>query len=361
MLLQLVCLSFFSFDKIDMGLTKETPSPYKIFFYLYLENFSAIENLNSEFVYEELKRLGYQDLKKHEDFFKLAEIDKANFKNLKKVQEDMLNKIDPSLKEVYQIYDKLASVDKEERKKSVLKFKDSCAGMGGIKKSPSRMMEFYWNTFLFAVIASPIFEFDEEFQKQVIGTHLIPSLSKKTVNLDCLSDYNSELHAECKFRLYLFEGNYIESIKEINIIYESRNKKFTPGDVGRSRPLELKIELLMRQKKYHDVIREFKTIPEKWLDQKEGLDSGSRTLFITNAAIAYNEIGNKELSKVWQELSYSEYCSDPTLAGKEFVLKQALLLRKLYLEEKSWILMRNLEERSAKFGMTPLPKQPGEN
>lgn len=361
MLLQLICLSIFSFDTLELEPLKDAPSPYKIFFYLYLENFSALENLKSELVYEELKRLGYKDLQKHEDFFKLAQIDKANYRNLKKVQEDMLNKIDPSIKEVNQIYNILASVEKEKRKKIVLNFKDSCATMTSNKVSMSLMMEFFWNTFLYAIIVSPIFDFDEEFQKIIFANHLIPFLSRKTPVDDCLGHLKSELLSECKFRLYSFEGNYSESLKQIDLISEFRNRKFKPGDIGRSRPLELKIELLMKQKKYHDAIREFKKIPDKWLDQKEGIDSGNRTLLITNAAIAYYEIGDKELSKVWQELAYSDYCSDTSLAGKEFALKQALLLRKLYLEEKSWVLMRNLEERCAKIGMKPLPKQDGEN
>jgi hypothetical protein len=41
-------------------------------------------------------------------------------------------------------------------------------------------------------------------------------------------------------------------------------------------------------------------------------------------------------------------------------LLEAEKLRSFYQNSKDWALVRNLEDRCAKFGMKPLPKQPGE-
>ena len=116
-----------------------------------------------------------------------------------------------------------------------------------------------------------------------------------------------------------------------------------------------------------DAIAIFKTLPTDFYEDKQNIEAINPLLFVDILNLAsevYWENGSKELAKVYQEISYT-ICSTKTNNEKGFAKKRTLLvaekLRSYYLKDKNLNLIRSLEARAEKYGLTPIPKQEGEN
>lgn len=119
------------------------------------------------------------------------------------------------------------------------------------------------------------------------------------------------------------------------------------------------------KKNYKEAIQIFKKIPQDLvsLDQKNLIDPLVSVEIYDILAESYWNEGNRNFAKIYQEIALSLCVSNLNLGlnvEKKRTLMVAEKLRKYYKEEGDWMLMRNLEERSKKIGMEPLPKQPGE-
>lgn len=120
-----------------------------------------------------------------------------------------------------------------------------------------------------------------------------------------------------------------------------------------------KIKALYLRNKKQEAISILKTIPFEW--QVHGNPRTSGNLFDINyySYLVYRDLGEPILSKAYLEGAFSVAFADNH--SKIRIKKIATLLRDEHFQDRNLILMRNLEERCAKFGLEPLPKQPGEN
>jgi len=118
---------------------------------------------------------------------------------------------------------------------------------------------------------------------------------------------------------------------------------------------------------FEEAIRVFKTLPPDFYEDDQGVREINPLIcvdILNLASQVYWENGKKDLAKVYQEISYS-ICSSKINNDKGFAKKRTLIvaekLRNYYLKDKNFNLIRGLEARAEKYGMTPLPKQEGEN
>ena len=119
------------------------------------------------------------------------------------------------------------------------------------------------------------------------------------------------------------------------------------------------------KKNYKEAIQIFKKIPQDLvsLDQKDLIDPLVSVEIYSILAESYWNEGNRNFAKIYQEIALSLCVSNLNLGfnvEKKRTLVVAEKLRKYYKEEGDWMLLRNLENRSIKIGMEPLPKQSGE-
>lgn len=156
-------------------------------------------------------------------------------------------------------------------------------------------------------------------------------------------------------------GEYISEYEKIQAL-------FPPKKADQFYLVLYKLEDLFFQKKYQECVQFFKnSIMFTYLNKPTDRNGHILYCMIRGYSFvgrSHKELGQKELGKTYQELALTTgviaSIGENGYSDLESIRLMAEDLRKMYLEDKQWELMRSLEERSAKFGMKPLPKQPGE-
>lgn len=286
--------------------------------------------------------------------------DKDNFCRIRKIYKNGLETIAPGLQTFTQLSNLIYNLRNEEQYEILIKSIRSGEQVNKSFAGEKSLLPLFWYNNLLVVLNSPFMQISDSEKARILREKILPFYSGLYAKLGKNNNYIEELQTDCLCMIYVNEGNYFLGYKEIEKLRKSRLGRYSEDDKLMAHPAYLRLSLLMKQKKYETVISEFKKLPKSWLDFGEA-DKLSMLIFSRIAADAYLELGNDELSKVWRESAITLLFLAEFKSGKDLALDETTKLRSLYLKEKSWTLMRNLEERSAKFGMTPLSKQPGEN
>jgi hypothetical protein len=325
--------------------------------------FSNIDNIKLIDIYKienEIKSSFLYSNTALEYYLKCLIADRECLDKIKKTNKDALHEISPNLSTISQFGNLISDSKKEDQLELLIKgirggelIRKACSGKDSL-------LPIIWYDHLFLLLNGPFIQINDLEKARILKNKILPFYNDLIMKVGGNKTYFEELKVDCLSLIYVFEGNFSFGYKEIDKLKKSRLTRFSEGEKPMAHPAQLRLRLLMKEKKYETVISEFKRLPEKWLDF-EVADKLSMLIFSRIAADAYLELGNDELSKVWRESAITLLFLAEFKSGKDLALDEATKLRSLYLKEKSWTLMRNLEERSAKFGMTPLAKQPGEN
>lgn len=293
-------------------------------------------------------------------FVEYSQNDKNNFNEIKKIHTTALKAINDKIESAYQLgmlFHNSTKDDQLDVLEKALKsgeyIQKACAG----KKS---LLPFFWYNNLRMLANGPFNQVDESTQSKILKEQILPFFNSLQIETGTRNAYIDECIIHCRCMICVFEGNFnlgyseIEKLKKHRLHFEEKDNTIA------ILPTLLRMSLLLKEKKYHDVINEFKALPPKWLDYDEKKLWSSMFIFSRIAADAYYEIGNFEASKTWREIAISLNYSVDFKSNREIALQDATKLRDIYIKEKSWASMRSLEGRSAKFGMKPLPKQIGE-
>lgn len=358
-LIIMVVVPFFAFCQEDPS---KTFSAYHYFADMYILDLREIANVDFESIIKKNNRLSNEAKESELKMINLAKKDKKNIDAILTHQLEALKLIDnkaQSLRDVYYLIDSAEGAEKEEL---IRKFVKSCQVI--CKKCPktSSLVPFYWHTFLLSMLESPVIEATEVFKKDIFKNHILPFMIEMAASQNMESIVFNEYIATIKFKIYLIESDFKNCRNEIENLTNYKKLRYNKGD-STAMVLSNYLEtiVLYKEKKYRRAIEVFKTIPEIWQDPVNGLTNSNKQRLTTMVADAYLQIEDYESSKTWREVSLSMALFLPGKSGKAYALKEALALRNIYQKEKSWTLMRNLEERSARFGMKPLPKQFGED
>lgn len=125
-----------------------------------------------------------------------------------------------------------------------------------------------------------------------------------------------------------------------------------------------KMYLIFNQGNFQKCIDEFRDIPENWLLCSK--TSTDEWIFLAYQLVVDScvKLEKVQIATAYQDAYFSFlFTNYPTLKhidGYYPCLLEAEKLRDFYQKSREWGLVRNLEDRCAKFGMKPLPKQPGE-
>ena len=279
---------------------------------------------------------------------------------IKKIWTDALHEISPNLSTISQFGNLISDSKKEDQLALLTKgvrvgelIRMACIGKDSL-------LPIIWYDHLFLLLNGPFLQIKDLEKARILKNNILPFYNDLNIRVGENKLYFEELKVDCLSLIYVFEGNFSLGYNKIEKLRKSRLTRFSEEEKPMAHPAQLRLRLLLKEKKYETVISEFKRLPKSWLDFDDA-DKLSMLIFSRIAADAYLELGNDALSKDWREIAITLLFFVNFKSGKDLALEETTKLRSLYLKEKSWTLMRNLEERSAKFGMTPLPKQPGEN
>lgn len=327
----------------------------------YFGNLDNLKSIKVDLIKEKIKGNAFLSSKTGLNYYlKCLISDQENLDQIKKIEMDALHEIHPSLSTISQFGNLISDSKKDEQFELLIK---GIRGGELIRKSFSgkeSLLPIIWYDNVFLLLNGPFIQINDLEKSQLLKNNILPFYNELSVKAGEGTSYFEENKVDCLSLIYVYEGNFTMGYKEIEKLKKSRLTRFSEKEKPMAHPAYLRLRLLMKEKKYETVISEFKSLPKNWLDF-EGADKLSMLIFSRIAADAYLELGKDDLSKVWRESAITLLFSAEFKSAKDLALEEATKLRSLYLKEKSWILMRNLEERSAKFGMTPLPKQPGEN
>lgn len=293
-------------------------------------------------------------------FCSLPVKDQFNLEIVRQVQLNALSLIGPHIKTISQVNEKVLSVNSSEQMAIINKFIEGGRLVRKSEKVKNGFLPFCWQITLLSLLDSPFVRIADEKKTEILKMEVIPSIEdlKLAIRPDNLWLIDFQLY--CNALLCVLETNLSFGYKAIEEFSICRERIFGKNHANLAIPYYCRLALLMKEKKYEEVVQIFKKIPKNWLESPDDFLIHHKIKFAVVAADAYTKLENKELAKMWREVAFSYSFTLNSLAGKNFSLQQSVLLRNLYLEEKSWGLMRNLEERCARIGMNPLPKQPGE-
>lgn len=300
-------------------------------------------------------------LNNHFGFFvEYLQNDKKNLNEIKKIYHNALKSINDNIASVYQLGVLFYNSTKDEQLeifKKALKsgeyIRNACAG----KKS---LLPFFWYDNLSMLSEGPFDKVDEFTKSKFLKEQILPFFDSMLADTGTRNACIDECRVFCRCLIYMFEENFNTGYLEIEKLKKYKLNFVTEDDASMGIPAILRLSLLLKEKKYNNVVNEFKSLPPKWLDIDEKPNRSSMFIFSRIAADAYFEIGNIEASKLWREIAISLNYSFEFKSNTDISLQDAIKLRDIYIKEKSWAMMRSLEERSAKFGMKALPKQVGE-
>jgi hypothetical protein len=333
--------------------------------YLLLDNYfidlPTLKEINIHAILDESNKLGIQQSKSENQIIALAQNDQKNIEVILRHHQKSLKKIDSKVQTILQIFELIETADDCDIETIIKKCADSTRTVKEDCSAAPSLLPFYWHLFLLSVIDTPSIRIQENFKKELLNTCLIPYFLEMAGKYKMENIYFNELLAESRFQLYLINSNFKECRNEINKLIEYKKLLHGEDPSALIKPKYLEIKVIFKEKNYKLVIEKFRNMPETWLDPKIGFDLGARVDLITIGADSYLEIGNLELSIAWREAALSFMFSQERRAGKTYALNHALALRNLYQKEKYWTQLRNLEKSCAKFGMKPIPKQPGED
>ena len=334
--------------------------------YLFLDNYFGelkdIEKINIKSVLDQTRKLKNEQHKKSEiQIITLANNDQKNIDIVFRHHQKSLKIIDSKAQTILQIFELMESADDCEIETIIRKCADSCRIVNEDCSELFSLLPLYWHLFLFSAIETPTIRISDTLKKELFNVYLIPFFSEIANKYKMENIYFNELLAESKFWLYLIESNFKSCRNEISKLIHNKKVKYGESPLAVIKPNYLEINVIFKEKNYKLAIEKFRNMPEIWLDPEVGFDLGTKLSLITIAAESYLENGNLELSIAWREAAMSMMFSQKRRAGKNYALNHALELRKLYQKEKCWTQIRNLEKSCAKFGMKPIPKQPGED
>jgi hypothetical protein len=327
----------------------------------YFGDLETIRTVNIDLIRDKIKKSAFLTSKTGVPYYLRCVVsDRENLDQIKKIEKAVLLEISPNLSTISQYANLVSDSGKEEQLELIIKgirggdlIRKTCSG----KES---LLPLIWYDNLFLLLNGPFVQINDSEKAKILKNNVLPFYNDLNVAVGENGEWLEELKVDCLSLIYVFEGNFLLGYKEIEKLKKSRLARFSEKDKPMVHPACLRLKLLMKEKKYETVISEFKSLPEKWLDFEAG-DKLSMLIFSRIAADAYLELGKVDLSMVWRESAITLLFLVEFKSGKDLALEEATKLRSLYLKEKSWTLMRNLEERCAKFGMKPLPKQVGEN
>lgn len=294
-------------------------------------------------------------------FCSLPAKDQANLETVWRIQSNALSLVGPNIKTIFQVRNKLLSANPSEQLAIINKFIEGGRLVRNSDKVRNGFLPFCWQVTLLSFLDTCFVQIADEKKIEIIKSEILPFINefKNEIGSDNLWVIDFQLY--CKAMLCVLEPNFDVGFKTIEEFTITREKIFGNNHSCLAIPFYCKLSLLMKEKRYEEAIQNFKKIPQNWLDSSDDFQIHHRIKFAVIAADAYIKLNNKEMAILWREVAFSYSFTLSSLAGKNFSLHQSNLLRNLYIEGKSWGLMRNLEERCAKIGMKPLPKQEGEN
>jgi len=293
-------------------------------------------------------------------FVEYSQNDMRNLNEIKKIHHIALKSINDNIESAYQFGMLFHNSTKDEQLdllKKALKsgeyIRNACAG----KKS---LLPFFWYNNLRMLADGPFNQIDGVTQSKFLKDQILPFFDSLLMETGTRNAYIDECRIHCRCMIYIFDENFNFGYSEIEKLKKYRSNLDLEDDTLMILPTILRMSLLFKERRYKDVINDFKTLPPKWLDYDEKKTWSSMFIFIRMASDAYFETGNIEASKTWREVAISLNYSIDFKSNRDIALQDAIKLRDIYIKEKSWAMMRSLEERSAKFGMKALPKQVGE-
>jgi len=318
-----------------------------------------------DFKFNKLKSAFETDTKKHTKssidlFCGLPTNDQTDLEKVRQVHLKALSLVGPNVETIDQVMEKVLNADPSEQLIIIEKFIEGGRLIRGSDKARTGFLPFCWQITVLSVLDSCFIQIGDQEKIKILKGEVLPFVKefKNVVGADNLWLIDMELY--CKSVLCILESDFKFGYKTIEEFETGREVIFGKNDDSLAIPYYCRLSLLMRENKQEEVIQQFEKIPKNWLEPSSAFLVNHKIKFAAVAADAYTKLGKKEMAILWREIAFSYSFPLQSLAGKNYALKQAILLRNLYLEEKSWTLMRNLEERCAKFGMKPLPKQPGE-
>jgi hypothetical protein len=320
---------------------------------------SNLDFLNIELIEKSVKKT--DRLNNHLGFLlEYLQNDKKNLKEIKIIQHNALKTINDNTESIYQLGVMFYNSTKDEQLEVFKKALESGEYIRNACAEKKSLLPYFWYSHLRMLSDGPFNQVDEITKAKFLKEQILPFFDSLLTETGARNAYIDECRMHCRCMIYVFEENFNTGYLEIEKLKKSRLRLVTKDDASMAIPTILRLSLLLKEKKYSDVINEFKSLPPKWLDIDEKPNRTPMFIFSRIAADAYFEIGNIEASKTWREIAISLNYSNDFKSNRDISLQDAIKLRDIYIKEKSWALMRSLEERSAKFGMKALPKQVGE-
>jgi len=293
-------------------------------------------------------------------FIEYSKMDSENIDEIMNFQKTGLMAINLKLENNSQLTEFIMNIDKSKQKSIIADVCKYCKLAQTKFNNKKTLFPLFLNIQVFSIINSPFFQIDDIEKACILKENVLPFLIQFATNHNLKNMYLEELIFDCKSRILVLESNFKLGYDEIEKLKVARSKRFNSNDLEMALLVYLKMKLLIKEGKYDLAIFEFKKIPDSWIDLEQEKDRIIKFQLASAGADAYLEMKNYTLSKVWREVAISVLYTVDFVSGREVANQQADLLRSIYLEEKSWTLLRNLEGRMSKFGMKPLSKQPGE-
>lgn len=145
-----------------------------------------------------------------------------------------------------------------------------------------------------------------------------------------------------------------------SLISKERIKLIIGGkpEVALLSPVSFEFRALNGLKRYHEILEQFKNVPNKLLDNSDKISCGLISPIYSAVAASYLDSGKIDHAIVYQELALAKIHQRFEDRNNLEVTEQALKFREILKLKKDYVLLRKIEER---YTLVPLGKFSDEN